>query len=408
MPHFNYPASPPALQYDPLFVLQIELTKTRKQLEDNQQNLQDIITQLEDERAKSSSTAAEVASLQQQLTFEERQKQRVEQNLEEITSRLLETREEIEREKAEKEEVRLTLNSTLSDLSQANDKLLKLRARKEELQHTLGLTMTELGQVRDKVQYLSAQKEDLQQKLNAAMVELATTIARLSQAKAESKLLEEDYKSKLDVACNNLQQTQDELEKSLQDNQDLNRKLSQMEQKEMPQHMPTSSDIEKLNMLLKTSQEDAQEAKEKLKMNETKLEELMNSFMVQISLTSESENQKQELERQLEDAQRRIRELESSIHSGESQIHSKDVVSSKEVKLFRDKVLGTGAWGFVVAGRFRGKAIAIKCLHQENLSQFTIGQIQWEISIMAELRHPNLVLFIAAVMDGDSSPMIIT
>lgn len=89
LPHFNYPASPPALQYDPQFVLQMELTKTRKELEDNQQNLQDIITQLEDERAKSSSTAAEVASLQQQLTFEERQKQRVEQNLEEITSRLL-------------------------------------------------------------------------------------------------------------------------------------------------------------------------------------------------------------------------------------------------------------------------------------------------------------------------------
>jgi len=145
-----------------------------------------------------------------------------------------------------------------------------------------------------------------------------------------------------------------------------------------------------------------------LKMNETKLEELMNSFMVQISLTSESENQKQELERQLEDAQKKIRELETSIHSSESQIHLKDVVSSKEVKLFRDKVLGTGAWGFVVAGRFRGKAVAIKCLHQEILSQFTIGQIQREISIMAELRHPNLVLFIAAIMDGDSSPMIIT
>ena len=72
--HFSLPASPPALQYDPQFVLQMELTKTRKELEDNQQNLQDIITQLEDERAKSSSTAAEVASLQQQLTFEERKK----------------------------------------------------------------------------------------------------------------------------------------------------------------------------------------------------------------------------------------------------------------------------------------------------------------------------------------------
>jgi len=403
LPHFNYPASPPALQYDPLFVLQMELTKTRKELEDNQQNLQDIITQLEDERARSASTAEEVASLQQQLKLKEEQKQHVKQNLEEITSRLLLAREEIEREKAEKEEVRLTLNSTLSDLSLATDKMLQQQAEKEELQHTLGSTTSELDHVKDKVQYLNAKKEDLQQKLNAAMIELDTTITRLSQVKAESKLLEEDYQRKLGDVSSSLEQIKDELETSLQDNQQLKKKLSQIQHE-----VSRGSDMKQLEMQLKCSREDAKEAKDKLEMNETKLEELMNSFMVQISMTSEFENQKQELEQQLEQAQMKIRELESTIHSGEPQIHSKDVVSSKEVKLFRDKVLGTGAWGFVVEGRFRGKAVAIKCLHREILSQFTVGQIQREISIMAGLRHPNLVLFIAAVMDGDSSPMIIT
>jgi len=185
-----------------------------------------------------------------------------------------------------------------------------------------------------------------------------------------------------------LEQIKDELETSLQDNQQLKKKLSQIQHE-----VPRGSDMKQLEMQLKCSREDAKEAKDKLEMNETKLEELMNSFMVQISMTSEFENQKQELEQQLEQAQMKIRELESTIHSGEPQIHSKDVVSSKEVKLFRDKVLGTGVWGFVVAGRFRGKAIAIKCLHQENLSQFTIGQIQGEISIMAVLRLARLHSF---------------
>ena len=238
------------------------------------------------------------------------------------------------------------------------------------------------------------------------MVELATTIARLSQAKAESKLLAEEYETKLEDSSNRLKQTEDELEKSLEDSQQLKMKISQMEhERETPLNTPARSEMEQLEKQLekqlKSSQEDAKEAKEKL-------EELMNSFMAQITMTSDLDNQKQELERQLEEAQKKIRELESCIHSGEPQVYSKDVVSSEEVKLFRDKLLGTGAWGFVVEGKFRGKAVAVKCLHQEILSQFTVGQIQREISIMADLHHPNLVLFIAAIMDGDSSPMIIT
>ena len=120
------------------------------------------------------------------------------------------------------------------------------------------------------------------------------------------------------------------------------------------------------------------------------------------------EPQMKNLQRQLEGARKKITELESSTQSCEPQISSKYVVSSKEVELFRDKVLGTGAWGFVVEGKFRGKAVAIKCLHQEILSQFTVGQIQREISIMADLRHPNLVLFIAAILDDHSSPKIVT
>ena len=134
----------------------------------------------------------------------------------------------------------------------------------------------------------------------------------------------------------------------------------------------------------------------------------MNSFLTQINMTTEMESnhasQMENLQRQLQEAHKKIKEMESS----EPQLSSKNVVSSKGVELFRDRVLGTGAWGVVVEGKFRGEAVAIKCLHQEILSQFTVGQIQREISIMADLRHPNLVLFIAAILDDHSSPRIIT
>ena len=82
-------------------------------------------------------------------------------------------------------------------------------------------------------------------------------------------------------------------------------------------------------------------------------------------------------------------------------------VSHEEVEV-SSAILGTGAWGWVSEGMFRGKLVAVKRLHKELVSQFTVEHICREINIMAQLRHPNLVLFIAAVMDSEGGPLIIT
>ena len=82
-------------------------------------------------------------------------------------------------------------------------------------------------------------------------------------------------------------------------------------------------------------------------------------------------------------------------------------VSHEEVEV-SSAILGTGAWGWVSEGMFRGKLVAVKRLHKQLVSQFTVEHICREINIMAQLRHPNLVLFIAAVMDSEGGPLIIT
>ncbi len=71
-------------------------------------------------------------------------------------------------------------------------------------------------------------------------------------------------------------------------------------------------------------------------------------------------------------------------------------------------VRGRGAWGYVTEGVFRGKLVAVKCAHQLLESPKTIERVRREISTMSKLRHPNLVLFIAAVFEPDSAPMIVT
>ena len=83
-------------------------------------------------------------------------------------------------------------------------------------------------------------------------------------------------------------------------------------------------------------------------------------------------------------------------------------VPREEVDLNMQKFLGTGAWGFVVEGTFRGQRVAVKCLHDMIRSPEFVEVMRKEIAIMAQVRHPNLVLLIAAVMDTKNDPFIVT
>ena len=83
-------------------------------------------------------------------------------------------------------------------------------------------------------------------------------------------------------------------------------------------------------------------------------------------------------------------------------------VPRMEVSLNMQKIIGTGAWGFVVEGTFRGQLVAVKSLHDMIRSPKVVEIMRKEIAIMAQVRHPNLVLLIAAVIDTENDPLIVT
>ena len=83
-------------------------------------------------------------------------------------------------------------------------------------------------------------------------------------------------------------------------------------------------------------------------------------------------------------------------------------IPRSEVYLNMQKFRGTGAWGYVVEGTFRGQRVAVKCLHDMIRSPKFAEVMRKEIGIMAQVRHPNLVLLIAAVMDAENDPLIVT
>ena len=61
--------------------------------------------------------------------------------------------------------------------------------------------------------------------------------------------------------------------------------------------------------------------------------------------------------------------------------------------------LGSGGWAQVNVAKFRGIRVAAKCLYQVIISHYNIRKFMHEMSIVAKLRHPNLLLFIGAIRE---------
>ena len=76
--------------------------------------------------------------------------------------------------------------------------------------------------------------------------------------------------------------------------------------------------------------------------------------------------------------------------------------SAVQLKKKKSEELGHGGWGYVVKGTFRRKTVAVKCIYSDIASEKNLDHVRREINTMALVRHPNLVLFIAACSPGQS------
>ena len=74
--------------------------------------------------------------------------------------------------------------------------------------------------------------------------------------------------------------------------------------------------------------------------------------------------------------------------------------------MITSEVLGMGGWGKVRVAKLRGYRVAAKCLHQQILSEYNVLQFKREMNISAKIRHPNLLLFMGATLEGE--PIILT
>ena len=117
-----------------------------------------------------------------------------------------------------------------------------------------------------------------------------------------------------------------------------------------------------------------------------------------------------EFQRRAESAESRVHQLERSLAETTQDLRQSEdryQISSTHWAVRREEIeltgpeLGVGGWATVTVAKFRGAQVAVKRIHNQIISRHNLQLFQREMNIAARLRHPNLIQFIGATMEGE-------
>ena len=131
-----------------------------------------------------------------------------------------------------------------------------------------------------------------------------------------------------------------------------------------------------------------------------------------------------ELQTQVNDANRRAGELQTQVQSAEDRVQDLQrslAETTQELRQYEDRLqaysnhwvvrreeieltgpqLAEGGWATVTVANFRGIQVAVKRIHNEIISHHNLQLFQREMNMAARLRHPNLIQFIGATIEGE-------
>ena len=117
----------------------------------------------------------------------------------------------------------------------------------------------------------------------------------------------------------------------------------------------------------------------------------------------EMQTQLQGAEDRVQDLQRCLAEMTQELRQCEDLLHANSthwVVRREEIELTGPE-LGVGCWATVTVAKFRGIQVAVKRIHNQIISHHNLQLFQREMNMAARLRHPNLIQFIGATMEGE-------
>ena len=109
------------------------------------------------------------------------------------------------------------------------------------------------------------------------------------------------------------------------------------------------------------------------------------------------ENRLEQVEMEVEDGNRRVQDAERRLLES---ARPSWVIERGEIQLTEEE-LGRGGWAAVKVAMFRGVKVAAKCLYRQIVSAYNRDLFIREMNVAARVRHPNLLQFIGATLEGE-------
>ena len=406
-----------------------ELEATQTELEQTRQQQVEVTTTLEMELQRHEQKSQKLYQELQQKhsTFEQQYKERerdLNKQLSQATTSIQLHHEEkrdlnqqIQKANEEKRILNRQLQKLITALQDKNDKEKDLKQQLKEANMLCEQQHEEKKRLDKQLNNLLQQHHTEKSDLNRQLLEARTLLQRQHEVKRtlDQQLQESDnqlqlqHEEKSDLN-KQLEETNNLLQQEHEEKKILNQRLQDLIQL----HHKEKSELNR--QLQETSIQLQQEHEEKKILNQ----QLQDLIQVHHKEKSDLNQQLQEITIAYEQIQQANNFLEESIQQlrieafqqrRQSQTEQQDyedshwVVSVDEVNVTQE-LIGKGGWAEVRVANFRGIKVAAKCLHEIILSDYNIAIFTREMSIAARVRHPNLLQFIGATLEG--KPIILS
>ena len=168
--------------------------------------------------------------------------------------------------------------------------------------------------------------------------------------------------------------------------------------------------VEYLERRVEETERTAEDSEKRAEDSERRAEEAERRAEESERRAEDSKRTTEDSERRAEVAEGRVRNLETSLaettqdlRQCEDRLESNSthwVIRGEELELTGPE-LGVGGWATVTVAKFRGIKVAVKRIHNRIISHHNLQLFQREMNMAARLRHPNLIQFIGATMEGE-------
>ena len=210
------------------------------------------------------------------------------------------------------------------------------------------------------------------------------------------------------------------LQEKLQLAEELQVRVAEQHRKEMQSVTQSFADVLEVNNRLRDKLKELQQQLDLERMRHENLQQEYEQNIKQIEararqqLQQEGANLQQQLQQERANMQQRyIQEVQQMQRvarencARHQQPEPRSWIIQRNEVVINNNVLGSGSWGTVVEGTFRGGPVAVKQLHDLIFSAHNRELFEREMEIASHCRHPNLLQFIGATSDNEN-PLFVT